>query len=493
MIGTLLVAAVAIAVVVTRSDSPSSYRVAAIFDTARGLVPGQQVKIAGTVVGRIDEVRLAPGPRARVVMSVEPRFGPFRSDASCQILPEGLLSENYVECEPGTATRGTLTSRVDGVPTVPVEHTSAPTSLQEVLNVFSLPVDQRIRVMIDELGIATAGRGTDLNALLRRSNPALGQARRVLAIVDGQRDRLAHAVAQTDRVLARLATRNRDVRAFVDRAAIVAQTTATHGASLSESVRRLPAMLDATRPGLHALDRAMARSGPLLDDVRGAAPQLTALTRTLPAFADAGTPALRSLATAARSGRWAVRAAGPVTRRLNNAAREADPFASKLDELLTNTRDRGGIEGLLRVFYSLSSAFSAYDSVSHFVGLSITPAPTCLESKKAPGCSTMYYAPGHGTIPPDDPACGPQPLATWDPPSNCSPQDASGGSRTRAGTPDRPGHTAPDRAGRPRAAASSTAAKRPRNAALPSIPLPGASDPLNSPQIRRLMDYLLGP
>ena len=43
-----------------------------------------------------------------------------------------------------------------------------------------MPVDVRLQVLINELGIATAGRGEDLKALLERSNPALGQAQQVL-------------------------------------------------------------------------------------------------------------------------------------------------------------------------------------------------------------------------------------------------------------------------------------------------------------------------
>src|SRR5205807_8100583 len=84
------------------SSAPSSYRVDAIFDDARGLIPGQLVKVAGARVGTIEGVSLTPDFKARVEMRVDGRFAPFRSDASCTIRPEGLLAENYVNCDPGT-------------------------------------------------------------------------------------------------------------------------------------------------------------------------------------------------------------------------------------------------------------------------------------------------------------------------------------------------------------------------------------------------------
>src|SRR5439155_8937536 len=71
LLGVMIVAIVA-TVLLTRGEEPSNYRVAAIFDTARGLVPGQQAKVAGAVVGKITDVELAPGPKARVVMDVDP-------------------------------------------------------------------------------------------------------------------------------------------------------------------------------------------------------------------------------------------------------------------------------------------------------------------------------------------------------------------------------------------------------------------------------------
>jgi len=40
-----------------------------------------------------------------------------------------------------------------GLPTVPLAQTTDPVSLQDVLNVFALPTDQRLRALITELGI----------------------------------------------------------------------------------------------------------------------------------------------------------------------------------------------------------------------------------------------------------------------------------------------------------------------------------------------------
>jgi virulence factor Mce-like protein len=439
---TLLVVGIGAVAVVVGSSGGSSYRFAAVFDTAKGIVAGQQVKVAGAVVGTVDSVELAPGPKARIVMSIEGRFATFRQDASCSILPEGLISENYVQCDPGRAS--VPLTRSTGLPTVPLAHTSVPASLQDVLNVFSLPTDERLRVLISELGIATSGRGQDLNALLRRANPALVQSQRVLAIVDAQRRQLATAVAQTDGVLGQLARRQDQVRAFVDRASAVAQTTAQHQQALGEAVRRLPAMLAAVKPGLRSLDRAAANATPLLDELRASAPGLLTLTRILPSFSRAGLPALRTLGAAARAGTPAVRLATPIISRLLSASVLLRTLATGLDRLLVSSRGAGAIEGVLRVAYAFAVNTALYDSVSHILTFIVAFDPTCIAGQQAgfdvTGCSHKYTAAGQGQLPVNEPSCGPRDGSWYD--ARCPPPPPGPFSTAVLGGLGRPGATA---------------------------------------------------
>jgi ABC-type transporter Mla subunit MlaD len=413
-----LLALVGTLTLVLASSGTASYRFAAIFDTAKGMVAGQQVKIAGAVVGTVDEIGLITGPKARIVMSVDRHFAPFRQTATCTILPEGLISENYVQCDPGS--RGpALAATVGGIPTVPLHQTAIPFSLQDVLNVFSMPTDDRLRVLISELGIGLAGRGDALSGLLQRSNPALVASQHVLSILDAQRRQLASAVGQTDQVLASIGAQSGQVRRFVDRAAVVADTTAARRAQLSLSVRGLPAMLDAARPALRSLDRAASKATPLLGELHAASPGLLGLTRTLPSFATAGVPALKALASAATRGRPAVRAAVPVISNLRSASTQLAPLSDQLDALLVSLRNTGGIESTMQLVYTLAVLSSTYDSTSHLINFIAYAAPQCLAGETAginvAGCSHKYSAPGQGTLPINNPGCGPQgPQNFWD-------------------------------------------------------------------------------
>lgn len=411
------IGAIAIAVAIAiGSSSGGRYQVAAIFDTAKGMVAGQQVKIAGAVVGRVDSVHLAPGPKARIVMSIDHRFASFRADATCSILPEGLISENFVECSPGHAA-ARLAAAADGVPTVPLGQTTIPYSLQDVLGVLSLPTDQRLSLLVSQLGIGTAGEGGNLNALLRRANPALQASQRVFEIVDAQRDELASAVAQTDQVIGSLARRSSQVRAFVDEAANVAQTTAQHRDALGQAIQRLPGMLAAVRPGLESLDRAARNATPLLAELRRSAPELARLNTTLPTFARAGIPALQTLASAAARGRSAVHDAIPVVTRLNAVTGPLKTLGTGLDQLLVSTRDEGGFDGALKMIFAIATATSLEDASSHTFAAFANVEPQCIAAQLATlslaGCSHKYDQPGHGLVPINEPSCGVRDFAWW--------------------------------------------------------------------------------
>lgn len=405
------VAAVAVLVFALRSSAQSGYRVAAIFQSAKGMVPGQLVKIAGAKVGTVTGLSIRPGPTARVEMSIDKKFGPFHANATCEIRPEGPISEYFIDCDPGS---GALERTVDGTPTVPIAHTSDPVTLQDVINIFSLPTDERISSLIGELGIATSARGAQLNQILARANPALAQAQRVLGIVDGQTQRLQDAVTQTDTVLTRLAGGDRQLRSFVDHAAAVTATTASRSSQLANAIHELPPMLTAITSATGPVNQTITSLTPVLRDLHTAAPNLVRFNRVVPAFERAASPALSALKAPAAAATRALPRIEPVIQRLNTFATVGGPTVDYLTRVLNSIRDTGGIEGLMRLMYTLASAGASYDGVSHEITLLAQVNAQCFTAQTSPGCSHNYYAAGQGTVPNNDPVAGPQ-LNDWRP------------------------------------------------------------------------------
>ena len=402
-------ALVAIVLVVVLSGGSSTYRFAAMFDSAKGMVPGQQVKIAGAVVGSVQEVDLVAGPKARIVLAINPRFGPFHRDATCSILPEGLISENYVDCNPGTSSRP-VEQRSGGLPTVPLSHTTIPISLQDVLNVFALPTDQRLGVLLDELGIATAGRGADINGLLRRSNPALQQTQQALQVLNSEHAQLGDAIGQSDLVISALASEAAGVRGFVDHAAAVTRTTAAHQTQIRQDIAALPALLSTSQPALRSIDAVARNATSLLSELRASAPGLTTLTNVLPTFTRLGVPAVKTLGSASAEGAVALRSARSVVAHLLTSTGPLQTAAPAIEKFLASLRDTGGFEGLLRFTYSFATSLAPEDNLGHFLTILAGARPDCIAAEQANlpdyGCAKKFSAQGNGELPVNDPSCG---------------------------------------------------------------------------------------
>lgn len=373
------------------AEDPDSYRVDVVFDTARGIIPGQLVKVAGVRVGTVRDVKLTSGYRARFELQVDRRFSPFRSDATCSIQPEGLTAENFVQCDPGTPRGRPLQARDGHPPTVPVTRTSIPVNLNGLFDIWSLPTRERFRILVNELGLGMAARGDDVNAILRRSNPSLGLARRALGILDTQRENLAGIVDATDRVVAELARRRGRAQSFVEHAEHLTTRGARHRRSLAESIRRLPPLLRAAQPALQRADAFAVSGTPLLVDLRSAAPGLERTLAGFEPFSENSIPALRGLRPTLRSGRSVVRAARPVVAGLRRFTPDARPTAALVSELFTSLRDRGFVEGSLGLFYYLASATSRFDSISHVLPAHLILSD-CATYARTPvaGCSARH-------------------------------------------------------------------------------------------------------
>jgi phospholipid/cholesterol/gamma-HCH transport system substrate-binding protein len=81
----------------------STYQVAAKFDNIGGLKRQAAIKSAGVVVGRVESITFDDKSyQARVNLALESRYQ-FPKDSSLKILTSGLLGEQYIGIEAGSA------------------------------------------------------------------------------------------------------------------------------------------------------------------------------------------------------------------------------------------------------------------------------------------------------------------------------------------------------------------------------------------------------
>src|SRR4051794_12223639 len=365
----VLVSATALAVAGTgaSNNSDGDYQVRAIFENAFSLVPGEDVKVAGVKVGKIKSLDVTPDQKAAVVFTItRAGFDDFRSDAECTIRPQSLIGEKFIECTPtqprpaGAEIPPALAKIPDGKDgagqhLIDEDHTTAPVDIDLINNVLRLPFRQRLGIIINQFGTALAGRGEDLNAVIRNADPALKATDKVVKLLAGQNRVLADLARQSDISLAPLAREKRSLQDAIVQSADLATATAERQTPFRRQFQLLPPFLRQLRPTLARLGEFSDTATPVLSDLRSVAPEIGRLVKASGPFATSGTKALVSLGAASVPGRKALVAAEPIVDQLGVLAKEGKPLAKNVKLLLTSLKNTGGIERLLDyVFYQVS-------------------------------------------------------------------------------------------------------------------------------------------
>jgi ABC-type transporter Mla subunit MlaD len=396
--GVLIAASALVVLASGAGDNGGGYRVRAIFMNAFSVIPGEDVKIAGVKVGKIESLDVTPDHRAAVVLRIDsPGFDDFRTDAECSIRPQSLIGEKFVECtptqpRPDGAQPAPKLRRIDegdgkGQYLLPVSQTSKPVDLDLVNNTLRLPYRERLAVIVNELGTGLAGRGADLRQAIRNADPALKSTDKVLKILADQNRVLANLARDGDAILAPLARDRSQVADFVSQANTTAQATAERSTPLEQNIAKLPAFLRQLRPTMQRLGGLADQMTPVLSDLGAQAPAINRVVKQLGPFSQAGLPAFQSLGHAADVGRPALVKSKPILEDTGRFAAAAKPLANNLAALTTSLKDTGGVERLMDYIFYQVAAINGYDSFGHYLraGLllnqcssyNITPSPAC--------------------------------------------------------------------------------------------------------------------
>jgi virulence factor Mce-like protein len=340
VIALLLVAgAAALALGADGGDDGGSKTYELLFDNAFGLTEGGDFKVAGVRAGQTSTfkvVKVDGRPLALVEAEVtEPGLADLRRDARCEIRPQSLIGEYFVDCQPGASDE-----RIPDGGRLPVEQTSSTIAIDLVNDIMRLPYRERLRLIVGELGAGLAGRPEDLSNVLRRAHPALRETSETLRILGRQRKTIQRFIGDAQTVVAALENRKEDVSRFVDEAGRTAAISASRRDDLQESFRRLPAFLAELEPYMGRLGDLTEAQTPVLRDLESASDELdTFLTRLRP-FAAEGLPAFEALGDMSVVGRRAVRKTGEEITELRRLAQDAPGVAKPLRQFLQTLDDR---------------------------------------------------------------------------------------------------------------------------------------------------------
>src|SRR6201999_945400 len=250
----------------------------------------------------------------------------------------------------------------------------------------------------NELGTGLAGRGNDLNAVIRRAAPALQETDKVLKILAEHNQTLQELATNSDTVLAPLARDRAQVGGAIKHSSDVAEATAERQRDLKADTQTLPAFLDQLKPTMTQLGRLADESTPVLADLHAVAPQVNGVIKNLGPFSQAAIPALTSLGTAAEHGVPAVTDPQPVIADLRGLAQTIKPVGATLAATLQSFKQTQGIERLMDYIFYQASAINGFDALGHYLRAELI-VNQCSTYAIVPvaGCSSNYPVKGSGS------------------------------------------------------------------------------------------------
>jgi ABC-type transporter Mla subunit MlaD len=433
---TALAVAVLVGLVVVAAaggnGSGGTYQVRAYFDNGGFIVNGEDVRVAGANVGSVSSVDVSmpdeidscqgaktdvdqcnggrgaavPGKAVVVLDITDPGFKDFRADATCLIRPQSLIGEKFVDClptrqrAPGTPAPPELKQIPDGQRgagqyMLPFENNGKAVDLDLVNNIQRAPYAERFRLIINDLGAALAARGEDLDRIILRSDPALRETNKVLAIIAAQNKQLAKLAEDSDATLEPLARERAHLVGFLRNSATVNSATAERGADLERNIELLPQTLREVRSTMVDLGGFSDAARPVFSELLGAAPAITRLTRATPAFAEASTISLTSLGDAAEASGDNIRDADPVVVQVRNTAHASANPTFNLKVLLSSLKRSGAFPALMEFLVNSTTVLNGFDQFGHYQRTNILVS-TCIfyqQPDPFPGCGANFTGP----------------------------------------------------------------------------------------------------
>lgn len=360
------VVALALALVIAIGGASGSYRVHAVFEDVRGMIPGGEVKAGAETVGSVTDVTLGDDGLPLVTMEIDDDLrlnqGAF---ANIRLASNVGGVNRFIDLEPGDGPE-----LPDGA-TLGPSQTDQPVDLDIAVSDLDPETREDITAVIAAIDATVKGRGDDLAQGLRHSGAALVETAELLRQVNSDQLALTTLVREARTVVGALAQGPADLGVAADQTAALLGQTARRQSELERTAQALA-------PGL-----------------RGARESLDLLGEGIPRLTDlavASGPAIREIEPTARVVGPAVDALQPMlveakalvadtpaqVRRWKRVLKAIDPVIARLDPLLEGA---GPLNDYLRTwgpeavnfFVLWGDASSNFDAAGNVARLAFHP------------------------------------------------------------------------------------------------------------------------
>lgn len=301
--------------------------VLAAFDEVGGLVDGDDVRIASSRVGYVEEIRIENG-QAVTVLQIDDEDKKFYRNATASIEGRSALGQKFVNLNPGTPDAGELPAGQ----LIEQRQTRGAQEISELFNTLDGKTRRSAGSAVRELGGGMAGHSQDLRdavAAAPQILPDLGTVSRTLSAHNGAD--LTGLLRSAETLASRFQGREQEIAGLTRKLGTTMDAVAVDGgAPVEAALQRSPEALRAARTAMDALASPLADTETAMTNLRPGAGALGAATEDLRAVLREGVAPLEKVPGVAEKADPAVEGlthlmtdARPVSARLVNTTNDA--------------------------------------------------------------------------------------------------------------------------------------------------------------------------
>jgi phospholipid/cholesterol/gamma-HCH transport system substrate-binding protein len=271
----------------------NGYTLNADFQSASGLVTGDNVLIGPAAVGTINSISLTRSGQARVQMSLHGGVGPMRQGTVARIFEESLsgIASKYVALEPGPRQAPAIP---DGG-LITSTHTYSEVNIDQLFDTFDPLTRAGLQGVIRGEGAAIAGRGVDANRALKYLAPGLQTTSQLTAELARDQPTFDQLVVQGANALSALAARSQQLSALIAHTSTATGAIASQSQALQEALGLLPGTLRRATTTFQGLQTTLNSLDPLVAASKPAVRQLPQFLAALNKVITVGIPTIGAL------------------------------------------------------------------------------------------------------------------------------------------------------------------------------------------------------
>jgi phospholipid/cholesterol/gamma-HCH transport system substrate-binding protein len=294
-----LVAAVAVVAAVLLRGSGDDYVVYVEFENASQLVRGNEVRIAGSQVGSVDDIQLTNHGGARVKVKItEKNYTPLRRGTRAVIRLTSLsgVANRYIDLQLAGANKGEIE---DGGRIEATETTSA-VDLDQLISTFDKQARSDLQGVIRGFGTQYSGRVRETNRGWLYLNPQFAATSRLFEELTRDTPALEKFILSSEDLVTTLAERKEDLVGLVDELANFTGDLAAKRSELADAISQLPPFMRRANTTFVNLRAALDDLRPLVEESKPVAKRLRPFFAELRPLARDARPTIRDLSQLVR-------------------------------------------------------------------------------------------------------------------------------------------------------------------------------------------------